>query len=190
MMFVTYFMLTFWPILTHIFKKEIGHNLEIMASELDVIRVLNLIKNLVLPVLNYIKDLKSAHIALNTDKFPDFRHAATVFRQYQEAALIIARLANPNNIEEFERVVSDYINSNLEVTQTKDWEWFVDSLRKLDVEEFFEEQKRLKEEAKLKEQQYQDTIKEHLKKKTPSELMELGQWYDAETNLIWQRYIA
>jgi hypothetical protein len=42
-------------------------------------------------------------------------------------------------------------------------------LRKLDVEDFFEEQKRLKEEAKLKEQQYQDTIKEHLKKKTPSQ---------------------
>ena len=74
------------------------------------------------------------------------------------------------------------------MTQTKDWEWFVDSLRKLDVEDFFEEQKRLKEEVKLKEQQYQDTIKEHLKKKTPSELMNLGEWYDAETNLIWQRY--
>ena len=174
--------------LTHKFKKEIGHSLNIIKSELDVIRVLNLIKNLVLPVLDFIKDLKSTHIALNTDKFLDFRLAATVFRQYQEAALAIARFANPNNIEEFERVVSDYIKSHLEVTQTKDWEWFVDSLRQLDVEDFFAEQKRLKEEVKLKEQQYQDTIKEHLNKKTPSELMNLGEWFDAETNLIWQRY--
>ena len=163
--------------LTHKFKKEIGHNLEIMTSELDVIRVLNLIKNLVLPPLDYIKDLKSAHIALNTDKFPDFRLEATVFRQYQEAALAIARLANPNNLEEFERVVSDYIKSNLKVTQTKDWEWFVDSLRKLDVEDFFEEPKR-----------YQQSIKKYLEKKTPSELMDLGEWFDAESNLIWQRY--
>ncbi|MCP5174092.1 MAG: hypothetical protein H6996_03175 [Moraxellaceae bacterium] len=50
--------------------------------------------------------------------------------------MAIARLANPNNLEEFEQVVSDYIKSNLKVTQTKDWEWFVDSLRKLDVEDF------------------------------------------------------
>lgn len=173
---------------THKFKKEIGHSLDIIKSELDVIRVLNLIKNLALPLLNDIKDLKSTHIALNTDKFPDFRRCAILQAHYQKTALAIARFANPNNIEEFERVVSDYIKSNLEVTQTKDWEWFVDSLRKLDVEDFFEEQKRLKEEAQLKEQQYQDTIKEHLKKKTPLELMDLGGWYDAETNLIWQRY--
>ena len=163
--------------LTHKFKKEIGHDLEIMTSELDVIRVLNLIKNLVLPVSDFIKDLKSAHIALNTDKFPEFRRAATVFRQYQEAALVIARLANSNNIEEFERVVSDYIKSNLEVTQTKDWEWFVDSLRLFDIEEFYAEKK-----------QYQQSIKQHLAKKTPLQLMDLGEWYDAETNLIWQRY--
>ena len=174
-------------LLTNKFKEEIGHDLDIIKSELDVIRVINLIKNLVLPPLDYIKNLRSAHITLHTDKFPEFRRAALFYRKYQETALALARLANPN-IEDFEKVVSEYIKSNLEVTRATDWEWFVDSLRKLDVEDFFEEQKRLKEEAKLKEQQYQDTIKEHLKKKTPLELMDLGEWYDAETNLIWQRY--
>lgn len=163
-------------LLTNKLKEEIGHDLEIIKSELDVIRVINLIKNLVLPPLNYIKDLKSANITLHTDKFPEFRRAALFYRKYQETALALARLANPN-IEDFEQVVSDYIKSNLEVTQTKDWEWFVDSLRKLDVEDFFEEPKR-----------YQQSIKKYLDKKTPSELMDLGEWYDAETNLIWQRY--
>lgn len=172
--------------LTHNLKKEIGHNLNIIKSELDVTRVLNLIKSIVIPIFNHTTDLQNTHIAINTNEFPIlWRREAFC---WWGRSLAIARFANPNNIEEFERVVSDYIKSNLEVTQNKDWEWFVDSLRRLDFEDFFEEQKRLKEEAKLKEQQYQDTIKKHLKKKTPSELMDLGQWYDAETNLIWQRY--
>jgi hypothetical protein len=172
--------------LTHKLQKEIGHSLDIIKSELDVIRALNLIKNLVTPIFNHTTDLQNTHILINTDKF------SLLWRQevfgIGTKSLAIARLANPNNLEEFERVVSDYIKSNLEVTQTKDWEWFVDSLRKLDVEDFFEEQKRLKEETLLKAQQYQQSIKEHLTKKTPSQLLDLGQWYDEESNLIWQRY--
>lgn len=172
---------------THKFKKEIGHDLNIITCELDVIRVLNLIKNLVLPVSDYITNLQSMNIALNTDEFPEFRRSALFYRKYQETALALARLANPN-IEDFEQIVADYIKSNLEMTRSHDWEWFVDSLRKLNVEEFFAEQKRLKEVALFKEQQYQLSIKEHLNKKTPSKLMDLGQWYDEDTNLIWQRY--
>lgn len=171
--------------LTHKFKKEIGHDLNIITCELDVMRVLNLIKSLVLPIFNHTTDLQSTHIAMHTDIFPILWQQRAF--DLRARTLALARLASPN-IADFEQVVSDYIKANLEVTRATDWEWFVDSLRKLDVEDFFEEQKRLKEEALLKAQQYQQSIKEHLTKKTPSQLLDLGQWYDEESNLIWQRY--
>ena len=160
--------------LTLEFKTHARHDLYIIQSELDVIRVLNLIKNIVIPIFDHTIDLQSTYIALSTDKFP-LLWRRNVFCWWGRS-LAIARLINPQK-EDFEQAIADYLKFNSEVALNPEWTPLIDGLRKLDVEDFFEEPKR-----------YQQSIKKYLEKKTPSELMDLGEWFDAESNLIWQRY--
>ncbi|MDO8417816.1 MAG: DUF1566 domain-containing protein [Agitococcus sp.] len=160
--------------LTHEFKTHARHDLYIIQSELDVIRVLNLIKNIVIPIFDHTIDLQSTYIALSTDKFP-LLWRRNVFCWWGRS-LAIARLINPQK-EDFEQAIADYLKFNSEVALNPEWTPLIDGLRQFDVEEFFAEKKR-----------YQQSIQEHLDKKTPSQLMDLGEWYDKKSNLIWQRY--
>ncbi len=154
----------------------------------DALKILHIIESKLIPILDSSRNIKGLDNVLNSESYP-------YFKEYQQNAvsmpycLIVARLANNPDFEQLvlELPKAKWLGANTKA-MSEEWPRLVKYLRdEFDPKTFAEEQARLKAEDALMKQQEAEVLARHFTPKTNEELLDLGQWRDPKTKLIWMR---